>query len=95
MKNVQECRRGSRDPLWIVIIIALALSSAACSAAGPYVTSVTPLEGGAIKVRRCMLEHRWAPVGDSVREGTCTDSVLWPPKEGTSRVLVLGKDGGT
>ena len=58
--------------------IVLIIFVAGCSSAGPYVTSVVPLEGGAIRVRRCMVEHRWAPVGDAIREGECSEQTLRP-----------------
>jgi hypothetical protein len=63
-------------------IVVLILTLAGCSTAGPYVTSVVPLAGGGLRIRRCMVEHRWAPVGDSIREGTCSEQTLRPPKEG-------------
>lgn len=78
----------------IVAIICLAFCLGACSAAGPFVTHVEPLEGGALRVRRCMIEHRWAPVGDSVKESECTSTVVRPPAQ-PSRVIVVGKGGAT
>jgi hypothetical protein len=78
MRNHPTILRGSHGPLGIVAIIALAIGLVACSSAGPFVTHVEPLPGGALRVRRCMVEHHWAPIGDSVAEGTCTESVLRP-----------------
>lgn len=60
------------------LIVVLICFLAGCSSAGPFVTHVEPLPGGALRVRRCMIEHHWAPIGDSVAEGSCKDSVLRP-----------------
>ena len=65
-----------------ILIVAIIALSLGCSSAGPYVVSVVPLEGGALRIRRCMVEHHWAPVGDSVAQGSCTEQTLRPPKGG-------------
>lgn len=66
---------------FIVVLIALAAALGGCVTVGPYVTRVQPLAGGAIRVRSCTLIYTYGPLGDSLKEGECTSSVLRPEAE--------------
>lgn len=59
-------------------IILLACALAGCATAGPFVTRVQPLAGGAVRVRSCTLKYTWGPFGDSIQEGECTSAVVLP-----------------
>jgi len=64
-----------------ILLLALALS-ACTSTAGPFVRTVTPLPGGAIRVERCFAQYTQDLFGQEIKTGSCHEEVVPVAKGG-------------